>query len=292
MPWLYVVAHGVSALAAGLVTLAVARRRRRVALAIAVAALALGVPLQLVVRGRPHLLAQATCWPDVIHFAAAWLQLAVVLAVAAVLAQPTEPRAVRWRTGALGAVAVAAALFAMPWRRPPVERLGRPYVDADGIVRQTLPTTCGAAAAATLLRALRVEPDASEGELARRCLTDPRLGTTELGLFRGLAVSAPGREVRYRSLDLDGLRRLGQPAVILVNLERGRVADPELYRLLRDECGWIEDVPHAVVWYGTERGRPGEQPEVARIGDPRNGLERWGMNHFEALWTGLVLTVE
>ena len=47
-----------------------------------------------------------------------------------------------------------------------------------------------------------------------------------------------------------------------------------------------------MVCFGFEAGRPPhEEPEVALIGDPRFGLERWPMSHFNALWSGATLEI-
>src|SRR5258706_16390055 len=94
---------------------------------------------------------------------------------------------------------------------PPLERPGR--VGPDGVVRQTEDSSCAPAAAATLLRALGLEPDATEADLARDCLTNPRRGTSDLGLFRGLARHAQGRAVRFTTPGLDGLRGRRAPAI-------------------------------------------------------------------------------
>ena len=61
--------------------------------------------------------------------------------------------------------------------------------------------------------------------------------------------------------------------------------------MLRDECGWPEGEAHTVVFHGVERGREGEDREVAVVDDPRSGRERWGITHFKALWDGRRLEV-
>jgi len=291
MPWPYALLHGVVAGVLGGVAFLAGRGRPRVARAIAAGILAAGVPLQALLAAHPWALARATGWADVVFFAEAWLHLAAVLLAAGVQAQPAERPGVRRRTAALGAVAVGLAAATLPWRAPADLGLGAGFVDPDGVVRQSLHTTCAPAAAATLVRALAVDPRATERDLAAHCLTDLRLGTSELGLYRGLRLAAPDREVEVLKLDLAGLRALGRPALLVVRLERTRARDPALFATLRDECGWIEDVPHAVVWFGAAPARAGEATGYAVIGDPSAGLERWRFDHLAALWTGVALTV-
>lgn len=289
MPWTYLVLRVVwTALLIGVVV-AVARRRRRVAVGIAGVTVAVLLPLQLLALRFPWVVADLTGWADVVFFAELYPELAALAGTAALLGQ--RERGARIRTGVLTAALGGVAVYALAPLAPPAEAFPPGRVDADGVVRQTRPSSCAAAAAATLLRAEGIDPQASEAALAELCLTDPRAGTRDLGLFRGLARAAPERRVRFTQPGLDGLRARGRPAVIFVGASRDR-ADDALYRVLVDECGWAAGVEHAVVCYGLEPGRPGEDVEVALIGDPRYGFERWGITHFRALWTGLALGYE
>lgn len=288
MPLGYAVLHVALALLGAVAAGLAARSPRRARLLVGGLAL-VAVPLQLALVRWPRLLA-ATGWPDVVFFADLWPELALALGVAGVVAAAT--RGARLRSAALGLTLVGAACAAttVPWRQPPA-RLGPPLVDG-GVVRQTDEGSCCAAAAATLLRDLGLRPDATEAELARDCLTDSVWGTSDLGLFRGLARGAPGRRVRFFAPGLDGLRRLERPVILFVGLSAERVRDPALFETLRDRCGWADGLSHVVVCRGLAKGGPGEAPEVALIADPGLGPERWSIEHLVALWDGTALAVE
>jgi hypothetical protein len=289
MPWLYVVIRLCLVVAAGVGVWLICRGKPRRARAVVGGTVLLLLPLQLLLVKFPWPLANATGWADVIFFAEIYPELAALAGTAALLAQ--ETRGARVRTGVLTAALAGVALVALSPLQAAAESFPPARVDPSGVVRQTRPSSCGAAAAATLLRAEGLAPQASEAELAALCLTDAQAGTRDLGLFRGLSLSAPGRPVRFSQPGLEGLRARSGAAVIFVGLSADR-ADPALYQVLRDECGWAVGVVHAVVCYGFEPGRPGEDVEVALIGDPRYGYERWGVTHFKALWTGQVLGFE
>ena len=63
--------------------------------------------------------------------------------------------------------------------------------------------------------------------------------------------------------------------------------------LLRDTCNWREGESHAVVCFGFATDtRDGRLVDVAVIGDPSYGVERWSLDHFEVLWDGTTLEVE
>tara|TARA_R110002072_G_scaffold25728_5_gene86144 strand:- start:1151 stop:1633 length:483 start_codon:yes stop_codon:yes gene_type:complete len=157
-------------------------------------------------------------------------------------------------------------------------------------VRQSADASCAAAAAATLLQTQGIAPLASEAYLAELCWTHPREGTGALALWRGLSLAAgPNHRVRYAWPSLEQLAQRA-PCLIRVGLS-DQVEDPELRRVLEKECGWPPDEAHAVVFYGFDAGRSGEEERVALIGDPRIGFERWGITHFRALWQKVTLEI-
>lgn len=285
----HLIAHGLVLLLLGVVLLVTCRRRPRVARGVALGALVVGVPLQLALLRWPHVLALSG-WADVVLWSELWVHLALVLGLSGTLAQPAG--GARTRTAVLGAALLTVAALATTWPPLTPPALGPGRVDPQGVVRQTAGSSCAAAAAATLLRRLGVDPQASERTLAARCLTDPRRGTRDLGLYRGLRLSAPGRAVRFAHPDLAGLRALARPCLVFVGLRPGCTPDPHLYALLRDRCGWSEGELHAVVFRGFAPGGGGEEPEVALIDDPRCGFERWGRSHFAALYAGQALLLE
>lgn len=252
-------------------------------------ALCVGLGASLSLRLWPERVANALPHPDLVYFSDLTPHCALALALLAT--RSGAQRAERLRRALLGSLLVGVALYAseVPFLARSLD-LGPGRVDrrapAYPVVRQSTPSTCAAAAAATLLRASGRAPRADERALAAACLTDPRRGTHPLGLWRGLSV-ASGAPARYTFPSLDELRQRA-PCLLRVGLS-DRIRDPELYRVLRDECGWPEGQSHAVVLFGFAPGGPGEDVEVALIGDPRLGFERWGLTHFRALWHGVAL---
>ncbi len=245
------------------------------------------LPLQVAAGRFPWVLANVTQWPGLLLLLDAWLPLALLIAFAALRAQPTAPA--RLRTGLLVALLVGTA----GWVQLRALQAPTPLVGASrvrtGVVLQSAPSSCGAAAAATLLRALAIDPAATEAELAVRCRTDPRRGTSDLGLFRGLRLSAPDRSARFAWPGLDGLRARRTPCLVFAGLDEGAATTPEHRAVLRDQCGWSEGVSHAVVFYEITRDAEGE---CAWIGDPRIGRERWPLADLVALWSGMALELD
>lgn len=239
------------------------------------------LPLQLAATRWPSLLA-ATGWADVVFVSQLYVPLAALAASAALRAQPAGRARVRTAVLAAALVGCAVAATSLPLRAP--RRIDRPLRVKDGVVLQSAPSSCGAAAAATLVRALGVDATATEADLATLCLTRPDRGTSDLGLFRGLSRACPDRRVRFASPTLDALRARTSPCLVSVGLDPSRVADP-LRTVLREECGWDEGVLHAVVLFDLDERR-------AVIGDPRFGREEWSLEHFVALWDGTALVVE
>lgn len=286
---LHLIAHALVLALLGAGAVRIGRGRPRAARALAAVTLLVGVPAQLAALRWPWLLALSG-WPDVVLWSELWVHLALVLAISATLAQPAG--GARRRTAALALVLLGVAVWATTWPPLGTPALGPSRVDPDGVVRQTSGSSCAAAAAATLLRRLEIDPAASEAGLAALCLTDPRRGTRDLGLYRGLRLAAPGRSVRFTAPDPDALRTRARACLVFVGLRPGCTADPALYALLRDRCGWTEGELHAVVLERIEPGRAGEPDTVAVVDDPRCGRERWDLAHFQALYTGQALEVE
>jgi len=153
---------------------------------------------------------------------------------------------------------------------PPCDALWR-----DGVCLQTTQSSCGPAAAATLLHLHGIE--SSEAEMARLCLTRST-GTTLLGLYRGLRLKAAERGMSVELLHgtIDDLRRLARPAVIWVELPDRDDIDPRY----REHWGWEPGVRHAVVLLGFD----GDGQPI--IGEPAVGRERWGIDGLTTLWSG------
>jgi hypothetical protein len=83
----------------------------------------------------------------------------------------------------------------------------------NGVVRQSIGYTCGAAACATLLRRLKIDPPATEPEMAVLCGTRRFDGTSTLGMAMGIkARAAPlGWRVRIMEPDWQEFVRLRKP---------------------------------------------------------------------------------
>jgi hypothetical protein len=251
-------------------------------------ALAAAVGMALLLRRYPERLANLLPHRDAFFFSDPTPHLALALAAFAIGAAGSRVEAIRRALLSLTLVGLAlyasdVSVFVRTW---PAREAGLDvHHPCYPVVRQSAPSTCAAAAAATLLRHLGLDPDASEGELVEACGTSPSRGTSPLGLWRGLSLHGTAR---YVWPSVGGLNQV-VPCILRVGLQEG--VDPELYRVLRDECGWTKDESHAVVFYGFAPGRPGEESTVALIGDPRFGFERWGITHFRALWHGVALNL-
>lgn len=148
-----------------------------------------------------------------------------------------------------------------------------------GVCLQTSYQSCGAACAATLLKAHGIE--ANEAEMIEACVTRDR-GTLNHGLFRGLKRKTAGTawDAQMFSGTLDDLRALdGEPAILIVELQKGADVDPRY----EQEWGWLPGVRHSVVFYGfNEDGR-------IEMGDPAIGREYWHAGALEVLWQGQAL---
>ena len=195
-------------------------------------------------------------------------------------------RVPRWRRVPLVAVMVSvggyetAHLFSIT---PPPVRI----VFTDRVARQTDQSTCSPAAAATLLRAVKVPGarDVTEADMVRPCLTDPR-GTPLLGLYRGLKLATAGSNFEPVFHDLTPAQLANRPdllpAIISVKLTPEADFREPLYRA---RWGWLLNVTHSVVVFRfSGDGR-------VEIGDPATGREIWNTRALEDLWVGDVLSL-
>ena len=151
------------------------------------------------------------------------------------------------------------------------------------VCRQTNPSTCGAAAAVTLLHHHGYK--SSEAEMIQRCLTRAD-GTYLGGLYHGVAEKLSGEalQVQVANLTLEDLRAEHvRPAILLVQLTR-TVAERE--PRYTEQWGWRVGMSHAIVLYGfNDQGNP-------IIGDPSVGKEVWHLQGLQELWTGKALWLE
>ena len=208
------------------------------------------------------------------------------------LAWATIPGSARRKARSVGPLVVITSYLSLGYLFMPAPHCSEIWMDT--VCLQSSKVTCSAAAAATLLRAHGIA--ATEGEMASLCLTR-RSGTSQLGLYRGLALKTRGTAWRVEVFqgDLDKLRGLfgtgpgaaimpeladGEPAsgpvILFVGLPRNAPLD---HRYV-DEWGWIPGVHHAVVCDGFA----GDGRVI--MGDPSVGPECWLEQGVQDLWQG------
>lgn len=147
---------------------------------------------------------------------------------------------------------------------------------------QTDSRTCGAAAAATLLKVHGI--DTTEDEMKSACLTSLN-GTSFWGLYHGLSTraGAAGMGVEVEDFSCDEFLMRNQPAIVWVMLTPEMDARDKRYA---GQWGWTVNVSHAVVFLGVARdGR-------LRIADPKIGVELWHPIGLHALWRNKVAYIK
>jgi hypothetical protein len=180
--------------------------------------------------------------------------------------------------------AIWSEVYVIP-RTPPI--CGDEWIEATEAVpyricRQTTKYTCSAAAAATILTALRI--DTTEGEMAALCLT--REGTTWLGLYHGLAVRLRGTEFQVEFFECapEGLDAVTAEYPALLCCQLTDEVDSQ-FPSYQDERGWIPRISHSTVLFH----RVGQ---VYLIGDPsQRDPEVWDADDIANLWTGTGLRI-
>ncbi|MDF1662672.1 MAG: cysteine peptidase family C39 domain-containing protein [Planctomycetota bacterium] len=147
----------------------------------------------------------------------------------------------------------------------------------DDCCVQSHQSTCGAAAAATLLAKHGLT--ATEAEMVELCLTKES-GTTFFGIYRGLKIKTEGSPWTVEAFvcDEETLYQEKVPALLSVWLEPGQERDPRY----ESEWGWREGSRHAIVL----NQRDGY---FVNISDPAIGNERWGIDSMKVLWHGVGL---
>ena len=138
---------------------------------------------------------------------------------------------------------------------------------------QSSSSSCGAAAAATLLRAPGIA--ATEAEMADLCLTR-RQGTTLHGLYRGLRLKTSGTPWRVEILTSpQALRTSATPVLLNVGLPRATAnLDPRYER----DWGWTPGSSHTVVLFAFLPGG------TIAMADPAVGPEQWFTADLDLLW--------
>lgn len=134
----------------------------------------------------------------------------------------------------------------------------------DGVCMQSTSFTCGAASAATVLRAHGV-PDAVEHECAYYSHTLPFRGVTDLGAARALRQKAPGRKVEIRPTKISELKDRPLPCMA-----------PIKYSFWFDHMVVVLAVDEKGIW----------------IGDPLKGRVQMTEAELEKRWLGRTITLE
>ena len=222
-----------------------------------------------------------------------WTNFAPVFLSAAAAAAIAIPRRPLWRrVGLSGLLALfAMATLLQPIIQPvirPVQCSAKTLWLSQEVCHQSGSVTCSPAAAATLLRASGIE--AEESQLAEWCLTDS-MGTTSLGLWRGLRLATAGThwEPQVMDVTLDDLtgenaRTYIFPCLVVVGFPRFGIAGaPEIASKYVEQYGWPRGFRHSVVLFG-----PADDGKMD-VGDPSIGRERWAMKDLEVLWRGEAL---
>ncbi|GAI35373.1 unnamed protein product, partial [marine sediment metagenome] len=134
-------------------------------------------------------------------------------------------------------------------------------INKDGICIQSTSYTCGAASAVTLLHQYGIRTD--EIEMARLSHTTRR-GIKVTSLARGISrkVSLLVFKADIRRLDLDGLKKLGQPCIITTKF------------------GFMVD--HVVAFLGLAE-------DGVWIGDPLEGKVKWSEEKFLNKYRGIAI---
>lgn len=217
--------------------------------------------------------------PAMLPFAIEWQVPLVAMSAGIFLRETKLPFS---RRLVLGLLLVIVSLLPVVRMVAGVTPLSRNVWNGE-VCRQTNPSTCSAAAAATLLK--RHGITTSEAEMIDLCFTR-KDGTSVGGLVHGLNVKAKlvGKTVKVASLKLEDLKSPAHlPAILIVSLQQ-EVADRE--PRYEEQWGWTVEFSHAIVLFGfTSEGNP-------IIGDPSVGKEVWGIKGLEELWTGKAVWLE
>ncbi len=187
--------------------------------ALGAAAGALAVLLAKAALNRwPVLEARLFPWPWYVYLQGYWIWPVTLLFFGLSLRQLP----VRWNRAVVTGVAaimLATSLWCARWMVSPPDDSSDARADASGHCHQTTGYTCVPASCVAVLAWWGI--DATEGEMARLCLTSS-WGTLAFNAYRGLTLKlrevakagGPALKVRMIEWDADALRRLGVPAVV------------------------------------------------------------------------------
>jgi predicted double-glycine peptidase len=211
---------------------------------------------------HPTLLPSAIMYPALLKLYESWFAPPALLILALTFRQSqrgnTRVRFSPLATSAFGAAVLITASVMLLQRHYAFESvaqdLRRPRVDRNGVVRQSTNYTCAAAACATLLRRLDVEPDASERELAPICGTRRNDGAPSLGMAVALnSIAAPkGWNVRLMMPDWDELCRMKMPVVVSVKYSAKRNHALVVCDVNPKRGVLVADPSHGLYWESAE----------------------------------------
>ncbi|QDS90629.1 Peptidase C39 family protein [Rosistilla ulvae] len=177
---------------------------------------------------------------------------------------------------AILAVAAMVAPVVRPYARP-VETAQTEPLWSDGVCLQTQDSTCGPAAAATLLRFHHLW--ATEATMNPLCLTG-RDGTSSLGVYRGVynVANTTGYQPRAICGSYDEFVQSGQfPAIVMVRYPEQR---RDWKSKLLGTIGRRSGEGHVIVVFG-----PNAEGQLD-VGDPAVGRSSWDVETLKELWDG------
>lgn len=207
------------------------------------------------------------------------MSLEVVAVLMAALWGYARDRKSRVRAGVLSALLLIAVSVSYAWyfMPPPAPLTGVP--EEDGLCYQTTLDSCSAAAAVTLLARHGIRT--TEAQMAALCMTRANLGTTSLGIYRGLWLAAAPYGLKPRMIripSLSSLRESPYPCLVSVGLKPNC---PPAVRARMISYGWAPGQHHSVVFL-----RPESNGRRIAVADPTQGRENWPLEDIDPIWNG------
>lgn len=205
-----------------------------------------------------------------------WVKASYLLPTAILAGLAPSPGLSKKRGFAIGAI-LWVMTFGLSFRSFLEPTPKSRYHWRDDCCVQSHQSTCGAAAAATLLGKHGIT--ATESEMVELCLTKES-GTTFFGIYRGLKLKTEDSPWTVEAFvcNEEALYQEKLPALLSVWLEPGQERDPRY----ESEWGWREGSRHAIVL----NSRDGY---FLNVSDPAIGNERWGIDSMKVLWHGVGL---
>lgn len=207
------------------------------------------------------------------------LSLEVVAVLMAVLWCSAQDRKARVRAAFLAPLLVLAAMASYAWYFLPAPADLTGIAESDGLCLQTSHDSCSAAATVTLLARHGIH--VTEAQMAALCLTRAGLGTTSLGIYRGLSLAAAPYGLKPRMVhiaSLADLKHAPYPCLVSVGLKPG--SSPAVQERMIS-YGWAPGEHHSVVFL-----RPEASGHRIAVADPTQGRENWPLEDIDPIWNG------